>query len=114
MMLESDRRKEASKNVKLVFTTSNNFQVLDDDKNVKYSGSIIPSSCSCESFKWLNPDKHMDSHGVLALCKHLYHAAEVKKVQDSQENRLRDSIKRRKDSQVVHGKLPKGWQRYDY
>ena len=114
MMLESDRRKEASKNVKLVFTTSNNFQVLDDQKNVRYSGSIIPSSCSCESFKWLNPDKHMDSHGELAKCKHVLKGEQVKEMQDKQENRLRDSIKRRKDTQVLRGNLPKNWQRYDY
>jgi len=79
LFLFEDRRKEASKDVKLVFTTSNNFQVLDDTDSVKYSGTVIPSNCSCPSFIHLNPDKHMDSHGEFALCKHLYHAIEVKK-----------------------------------
>jgi len=113
MMLESDRRIQASKEVKLVFTTNNNFNVLDDEGNLKYNGSVIPLDCTCPSFIHLNPDKHMDSHGEFAKCKHLFKAIEVKEMQDRQENRLRNSIKIREDKRVLRGSLPKGWKRYD-
>ncbi len=36
-------------------------------------------------------------------------ANELKKTQDKAEARLRDSIIERKAKQVLHGKLPDGW-----
>ncbi len=112
-MIFKERREKASKDVKIIFSTNNNFNVVDEEGNLKYNGSVIPLDCTCPSFIHGNPEKYESSHPDFFKCKHLFKAIEIKKVQDSQENRLRDSIKRRKDSQVHHGKLPKGWQRYD-
>ncbi len=112
-MIFQERREKASKDVKIIFTTNNNFNVIDEEGNLKYNGSVIPLDCTCQSFIQNNTEKYESSHADPFLCKHLLRAQEIKKMQDRQENRLRDSIKSRKDSQVHHGKLPKGWQRYD-
>jgi len=113
-MIFKERREKASKDVKLFFSTNNSFIVLDSDGSQKYNGTVIPSNCTCPSYIQNNTEKYESSHPEPFLCKHILRGIEVKKVQDSQENRLRDSIKRRKDSQVLHGKLPLGWARYDY
>jgi len=108
-MIHEQRRKERSKEVKLQFVTNNNFNVLDDDGNMKYSGNVIPGDCSCPSFIHGNPEKYESSHPDFFQCKHLMRANELKKTQDKAEARLRDSIIERKAKQVLHGKLPDGW-----
>jgi len=110
MMIQEDARKAKAKEVKIKFTTAHEFIVLDEEGNQKYNGSLYPLNCSCPSFLHLNPDKHMDSHGELAKCKHIF-AAEVKKVyHNKQENRLRQSIRDRETTQKLRGKDPKGFE----
>ncbi len=112
-MIFKERREKASKEVKIVFTTNNNFNVVSESGDLKYNGSVIPSDCTCPSFIQNNTEKYESSHPEPFLCKHLIKAISFKKISDKAENRLRDSIKKRKDKQVLHGKLPKGWKRYD-
>jgi len=86
----------------------------EDTGSIKYSGSIIPYNCSCPSYIQNNTEKYESSHPEPFLCKHILRGIEVKKMQDSQENRLRASIKEREDKRVIRGTLPKNWSRYEY
>jgi len=110
MMIQEDARKERSKEVKIKFTTSHEFIVLDEEGNQKYNGSLYPLNCSCPSFLHLNPDKHEASFGTLAKCKHIFAAEEKKIYHNKQENRLRQSIRDRETTQKLRGKYPKNWK----
>jgi len=113
-MIFKERREKASKDVIIKFVTNNNFNVVDEEGNLKYNGSVIPPDCTCSSFIQNNTEKYESSHAEPFLCKHLIKAKSFKEISDRAENRLRDSIKKRKDAQVLRGNLPKGWKRYDY
>ncbi len=76
IMIHEDRRKARTKDVILEFVTRNNFNVLDEEGNMKYSGSINPPNCECQSFIHNNTERYESSHPEPFLCKHIFRAIE--------------------------------------
>lgn len=79
--LFEEKRKEKSKEVKIVFVDAdNNFNVTDPEGNLKYVGKIVSEKphldddCTCQSFMHGNVKVFIDSHGYAFQCKHLMKA----------------------------------------
>ncbi|GEM_PF-4497198 len=94
-----ERRKEASKKVKLQFVDEEfkKFNVLDDSGNVKYLGKIdleksIDDDCSCPSFEYgMQYEKldeigkkgkslYLEYNGTAFQCKHIIRAKSMRMI----------------------------------
>lgn len=90
-----EKRIKNSKDVKIQFTTPNEFSVLDDDGNIKYYGKVSANKeedeCSCPSwnfgmkFELASPEnnskgesRYQAENGFSFQCKHLILAREVR------------------------------------
>lgn len=80
--IHEDRRRERAKDVKIQFTTPNDFIVLDEEGNEKYNGTVsedgTKDNCGCKSFVENNTAKYEASHATPFQCKHLIKAREVR------------------------------------
>ena len=73
-----ERRKERSKEVRIQFVTPDCFNVVDDEGNLKYVGSLNPLDCTCQSFMQLNHNRYETTHPEPAKCKHIFRALEIR------------------------------------
>jgi hypothetical protein len=79
-----ERRTAKSKDVRIQFTTSHHFIVLDEEGNQKYNGFIASEKpdkldyCKCKSFENGNFTKaegdYVTTHGYAFQCKHVMSA----------------------------------------
>lgn len=69
-----ERRKARIDKVKIVFVDPTHFNVVDDEGNLKYVGSVDPVDCTCHSFINLNTEQYEKAHPEPAKCKHIYKA----------------------------------------
>lgn len=81
-ILQEERRKEKSKDVRvrLTSTTTNGFafQVVDDDDKTKYIGEIskdhVHDQCTCPSFFHSYNEAYKASNPLPFQCKHIINA----------------------------------------
>ena len=80
-----ERKALRAKVVNIIFPTNDgNFNVVDDEGNLKYSGIVqgpephIDDNCTCPNFIPLNNEKWISAHGYAYQCKHLIAAREQK------------------------------------
>jgi hypothetical protein len=81
-IIMEERRKVRAKDVKIIFTLDNNFNVTDLEGNLKYVGfvkGIEPHTsdyCTCKSFENGNTDIWIANHSIAYQCKHIICAHE--------------------------------------
>lgn len=116
--LFEEKRKEASKDVKIQFIdeTFTSFNVLDESDKVKYEGKIdmeksIEDECSCDSFLYgmqfekVSADsekvqsRHVNENGKTFQCKHIY-AAKYARTGMNQLSKILDEHKAEQMEQV--------------
>lgn len=94
IMLEG--RKERSKQVKIMFQSPENFDVLDENNNVKYFGILCPKEindeCSCPDWNFSmrfeklgdegekGESRYVAENGHNYNCKHIIRARNLKKL----------------------------------
>jgi hypothetical protein len=74
--LLEDRREEASKDVKLVFTKSGECDVMDNEGKIKYFVKIDVEArqtheCTCRSYQHGNHEEYLKANGKNFECKHI-------------------------------------------
>jgi len=77
-LIFEERRKVRSKEVKIQFVTPIDFNVVDEEGNLKYVGKIDPPECTCPSFFHSNNNRYETTHAEPLRCKHLYKAIEIR------------------------------------
>lgn len=75
-----ERRKARADTVKIQFVTPTQFNVVDDDGNLKYVGCVDPVDCTCHSFINMNTPTYEKTHPEPAKCKHIYKAEYILEV----------------------------------
>lgn len=94
-----DKRKDASKKVKIQFNEDSftNFNVLDENDSVKYIGKIdlehsLTDECTCDSFYYgmklekISEDsvkvesRYMAENGTAFQCKHILRSKSIRKL----------------------------------
>ena len=77
-LIFEERRKIRSKEVKIQFVTPDDFNVVDEDGNLKYVGKLNPLECTCMSYYQHSQERYTSTHAEPFLCKHLIKANEVR------------------------------------
>ncbi len=73
-----EARRARASNVNVVFVNPTDFNVVDDEGNLKYVGTVKdPVNCSCHSFINLNTPQYVATHSEFAKCKHIYQAEHI-------------------------------------
>ena len=73
-----DRRMARASTVKIKFVNPTDFNVVDEQGNLKYVGTVKkPVNCTCHSFINLNTEQYEKSHPEPAKCKHIYQAEKI-------------------------------------
>lgn len=75
-MLLEEGREQRSKDVKLQFSNTDHFVVIDDEGKIKYFGELDLNSratheCTCRSFQHGNVEDYFNTHGINFECKHI-------------------------------------------
>ena len=78
-ILFEERRIQRSNEVRIQFVTPDYFNVLDDEGNLKYVGSVGDKfDCTCQSFMQGNNTKYSTTHSEVFKCKHLLKALMIR------------------------------------
>jgi len=83
-MMSQEKREKKSRDVKIVFTTPDWFNVVDEQGNFKYNGTVraatpsLEDSCSCPDFGNRNSEEYKAEHGFALQCKHILKARSVR------------------------------------
>ena len=70
------RREEKANDVNVQFIKSDEFNILDDEGQIKYFVKLDLDSrqtheCTCRSFQHGNTQPYLDLHGINFECKHI-------------------------------------------
>lgn len=83
-ILSQEKRMAKAKDVRIVFTTPEYFNVVDEFGSLKYVGRIrapkphVEDSCTCKDFENRNSEEYVAEHGFALQCKHLIAARSVR------------------------------------
>lgn len=85
-VLQEEKRIEKSKDVKIVFVDGlfEDFNVIDDEGNLKYCGKVQGKEysstdyCTCQSYYHSNTKSYQDEHGYNFQCKHIIKARSLR------------------------------------
>lgn len=74
-ILHREARKARIDTVNIVFVNPTDFNVVNEEGNMKYVGTIKkPVDCTCHSFVNLNTPTYEKTHATPGKCKHIYKA----------------------------------------
>ena len=76
----AERREQRSKDVRIQFVTPDCFNVVDEEGNLKYVGSINPLDCTCMSYYQHNQERYTSTHAEVFECKHILAAKRIRNV----------------------------------
>lgn len=77
-IIHKEARIARAQEVKIQFVNPHDFNVLDEEGNLKYVGTVAePVNCTCPSFINLNTEQYTKAHATPAKCKHIYKAEQM-------------------------------------